>query len=425
MLTRRTLLIIAGLVLLGIALWAAVAALRPLPGRSFAMATGPEGSAYAAFGERYRAALAVHGVELRLVPSSGSYDNLARLSDAESGISAAFVQAGTTSTAESPDLLSLGTMFYEPLWVFCRCPADTRDVSFPERIGTHVSIGPEGSATRALALRLMKMNNVDLARLRFEAFAPERAAEALVGGQLDAVIIDSAWESPGVQRLLADPSLDLVSFPRADAYVALMPHLNKVQLPMGVANLALNRPSQDVTLIAPKAQLAVRSDLHPALQYLLIDAAERIHGGPGVFNGAGAFPAPEQIDLPLSREAQHMYRNGPNFLRRHLPFWLAELVQRLLLLAIPLIGIVYPLTSVAPKVWRWQIDRRVHSVYRDLLRLEKEMRTTPAGRRRDELHAELDELEARVARARLPDSFAAAVYELKQNIRFIQERYGK
>jgi len=425
MLTRRPLLIVLGLVLLGIALWAAVAALRPLPGRSFAMATGPEGSAYAAFGERYRAALAVHGVELRLVPSSGSYDNLVKLGDAESGISAAFVQAGTTSTAESPDLLSLGTMFYEPLWVFCRCPAETRDVSFHERIGTHVSIGPEGSATRALALRLMKMNNVDLARFRFEAFAPERAAEALVGGQLDAVIIDSAWEAPAVQRLLADPSLDLVSFPRADAYVALMPHLSKVQLPMGVANLALNRPSQDVTLIAPKAQLVVRSDLHPALQYLLIDAAERIHGGPGVFNGAGGFPAPEQIDLPLSREAQHMYRNGPNFLRRHLPFWLAELVQRLLLLAIPLIGIVYPLTSVAPKVWRWQIDRRVHSVYRDLLRLEKEMRTTPAGRRRDELHAELDELEARVARARLPDSFAAAVYELKQNIRFIQERYGK
>jgi hypothetical protein len=296
---------------------------------------------------------------------------------------------------------------------------------FPGRIGTHVSIGPEGSATRALALRLMKLNDVDLTRFRFEAFSPERAAEALVADQLDAAIIDTAWESPAVQRLLADPSLDLVSFPRADAYVAMMPHLSKVQLPMGVANLALNRPSQDVTLVAPKAQLVVRSDLHPALQYLLIDAAERIHGGPGVFNVAGAFPAPDQIDLPLSREAQHMYRNGPNFLRRHLPFWLAELVQRLLLLAIPLIGIIYPLTSVAPKIWQWQIDRRVHRVYRDLLRLEKEMQTTPVGPRRDELHAELDELEARVARARLPDSSAAAAYELKQNIRFIQERYGK
>jgi TRAP-type uncharacterized transport system substrate-binding protein len=425
MLNRRTLLIIAGLVLLSVALWAVVVALRPLPSRSFTMATGPEGSAYAAFGERYRAALAAHGIELRLVPTGGSYDNLVRLSDPDSGISAAFVQAGTTSTAQSPDLLSLGTMFYEPLWVFCRCPADTRDVMFPGRIGTHVSIGPEGSATRALALLLMKLNNTDLARFRFEAFSPERAAEALVGGQIDAVVIDTAWESPAVQRLLADPSLDLVSFPRADAYVAMLPYLSKVQLPMGVANLALNRPPQDVTLVAPKAQLVVRSDLHPALQYLLIDAAERIHGGPGVFNGAGAFPAPEQVDLPLSREAQHMYRNGPNFLRRHLPFWLAELVQRLLLLAIPLIGIVYPLTSLAPKVWRWQIDRRVHSVYRDLLRLEKEMRTTPVGPRRDELHAELDGLEARVARARLPDSFAAAVYELKQNIRFIQERYGK
>jgi hypothetical protein len=271
----------------------------------------------------------------------------------------------------------------------------------------------------------MKLNKLDLERFRFEAFSPERAAAALVAGQLDAVIIDTAWESPAVQRLLADPSIDLASFPRADAYVALLPHLSKVRLPMGVASLASNRPSQDVTLIAAKASLVVRSDLHPALQYLLIDAAEKVHGGPGVFNGAGAFPAAEQVDLPLSREAQHMYRSGPNFLRRHLPFWLAELVQRLLLLAIPLVGIVYPLTSVAPQLWRWQMDRRVHGVYRDLLRLEKQIRNAPIGPRRDELHAELDELEARVARARLPDSFAAAAYELKQNIRFIQERYGK
>jgi len=424
-LNRRPLLIVFALALLGIALWAAIVALRPLPGRTFTMATGPEGSAYATLGERYRSALAARGIDLRLVPTGGSYDNAKLLRDPRSGVSAAFVQSGTTTAEESPELLSLGTMFYEPLWVFCRCPTESRDVAFHERIGNHVSIGPEGSATRALALRLLKLNDVDLARFRFEAFSPERAADALVGGQLDAVIVGTAWESPAVRRLLADPSIDLVNFPRADAYVALLPHLSRLKMPMGAGNLALNRPSQDVALIAAKASLVVRSDLHPALQYLLIEAAEKIHGGPGVFNRADAFPAPEQIDLPLSREAQHMYRSGPNFLRRHLPFWLAELVQRLLLLAIPLIGIVYPLTSVAPKLWKWQIDRRVHSVYRDLLRLEKEMQTTPVGPRRDELLAALDELEARVVRARLPDSFAAASYELKQNIRFIQERYGR
>jgi TRAP-type uncharacterized transport system substrate-binding protein len=402
--------------------WAAVAALRPLPERSLTLATGPAGSAYAAFGERYRELLAKQGVTVRLVPTRGSYDNLARLRDPKSGVSAAFVQSGTTSAAESRDLVSLGTLFYEPLWIFCRCPL--KGMAFHENLGTHVSIGPEGSATRALTLKLMKLNGVDPARFRLEGFTPGQAADAMLAGHLDSAIIDTAWGSPAVQRLIADPTINIANFPRADAYVALLPFLSKVTLPMGVANLAENRPPEDVTLIASKASLVVRSDLHPALQYLLIDAATRIHAGRDVFSAAGTFPAPEMIDLPLSDEARSMYSSGPSFLRRHLPFWLAELVERLLLLIVPLVGILYPVIRFAPEAWRWEKERRVRGMYRELRRLEMALREAPDEQRREELHARLDELEARAGRTRLPDSFAAVSYELKQNIRFVQDRYG-
>jgi TRAP-type uncharacterized transport system substrate-binding protein len=413
-------LVLAGLVLVVGLVWVAIVALRPFPERSFTMATGPEGSAYAAFGERYRAILAEHGVELTLVPTNGSSDNIARLRDPRSGVSAAFVQAGTTSVAESPGLVSLGTLFREPLWVFCRCNPSGLDLR--ALLGEHVSIGPAGSATRELTLRLLKLNGIEPGQVRLEGYAPEQAAKALLGGQINAAIIDTAWDSPVVRRLLADRSIGLAGFPRADAYVALLPYLGKVVLPMGVANLAENRPPQDTVLIAPKASLVVRGDLHPALQYLLIDAAMKIHGGPGVFHGEGEFPAPEMIDLPLSDEALHMYRSGPGFLRRHLPFWLAEFVQRLLILVIPLVGIVYPLTTFAPTAWRWQMERRVHRIYRELLSLDMELRRMPAGAPRDELLTRLDDLEGRAARLRLPDSFAAMSYELKQNIRFVQKR---
>ena len=259
-------------------------------------------------------------------------------------------------------------------------------------------------------------------RLRFEEYSPERAAEELEQGRIDVAIVDTAWDSPAVRRMLADPAVGLRSFPRADAYVALLPFLNKVVLPMGVASLAENRPPSDVVMIAPKTSLVVREDLHPALQYLLIDAAMKIHGGPGIFNRAGEFPAAEMMDLPLSAEANHMYRSGPNFLRRHLPFWLAELVQRLLLLAIPLAGLVYPVSRLLPEVWRWEMGRRVHRMYRELLRLERELRDSSPGPAREKLHERLDALEARAVGVRLPDSFAAAAYELKQNIHFVQER---
>ena len=418
----RSLLAAAGLVLAALLLWAAIAALRPMPERSFTMATGPEGSAYAVFGAEYRRLLAQRGVELRLVPTAGSLDNARRLLDPGSGIDAAFVQGGTLESAEAEQLLSLGTVFYEPLWVFCRCEPD--GFALHEALGHHVAIGPEGSASRLLALRLFELNGIDVAKLRIESYPPEEAAEALLAGRIDTAMVDTAWESPVVQGLLAAPSINLVGFPRADAYAARLPFLNRLVLPMGVADLANNRPPQDTLLLAPKASLVVGADLHPALQYLLIDVAARVHGSPGVLHAAGEFPAPEADGIPISDEAQHMYRSGPTFLRRHLPFWLAELMQRMLLLMVPLVGIVYPIVRFAPEAWRWHQQRRVRNMYRELRTLEQALRTTTDAARRHELHARLEDLDARAARVRVSDAFAAHTYELKQNIRFVLERYG-
>jgi TRAP-type uncharacterized transport system substrate-binding protein len=418
---RRALLVIVMLAAVGGALWALLSALRPLPERTLTMAAGPDGSAYRAYAERYRDLLAGQGVTVRLVPTAGTLEDLAKLRDAASGVSAAFVQAGATTLQQSPGLVSLGTMFYEPLWIFCRC--DARGLALQDLAGRHVSIGPVGSATRELALRLMQLNGVDRSEVRFEEYPPEQAAAELESGTIDTAIIDTAWDSPAVRRLLADPTIGMQGIPRADAYIALLPYLDKVVLPMGVASLAENRPSHDVIMLAAKASLIVREDLHPALQYLLIDAAMKIHGGPGVFNRAGTFPAPEMMDFPLSDEANHNYRSGPSFLRRHLPFWLAELVQRLLLLAIPLVGLIYPVSRFAPVIWRWGIDRRLRRMYRELLRLERELRETPPGPAREEIHQRLDALESSALAIRLPESFSAEGYELKHNIRYVQQRY--
>lgn len=418
---RRTLLVVLVLAAAGAALWAALAALRPLPARTLTMAAGPDGSAYRTYAEHYRDLLAKQGVTLRLVPTTGTLDDLAKLRDPTSGVSAAFVQAGVTTQQQSPELVSLGTMFYEPLWIFCRC--DAQGLALQDLAGRHVSIGPVGSATRELALRLMRLNGVDRSKVRFEEFAPERAAAELASGRIDTAIIDTAWDSPAVRRLLADPTISVQGFPRADAYIALLPYLDKVVLPMGVASLADNRPPTDVVMLAAKASLIVREELHPALQYLLIDTAMKVHGGPGIFNRAGVFPAPDMMDIPLSDEANHNYRSGPSFLRRHLPFWLAELVQRLLLLAIPLVGLIYPVSRGAPVIWRWLIDRRLRLMYRELLRLERELRESPPGPGRENIHKRLDALEASALATRLPESFTAAGYELKQNVRYVQERY--
>jgi len=192
-------------------------------------------------------------------------------------------------------------------------------------------------------------------------------------------------------------------------------------LPKGVVDLAANRPPEDTLLIASKASLAVRSELHPALQYLLLRAAAEVHGRPGMFQHAGEFPAAEPIDMPLSEEASDYYRSGPSLLQRSLPFWLAQLVQRTLILVLPIAGIIYPLWSLVPRMYGWRRRRRVDLLYRELRMLESQLRISAAALRGGVLDR-LDELDRRAQELRLPGSYGASIYNLRDHIAAVRER---
>jgi TRAP transporter TAXI family solute receptor len=405
------------------AIWVAIIVLRPLPPRTVTMATGTEGGAYHEIGKRYRDILALHGITLFLIPTAGAVENLARLRDPRSGVDVSLVQGGLTSEKESPGLESLGTMFYEPLWFFHR--GSLGDKGLEGLRGRRVSVGPEGSGTRILALELLARHGIDA---RFAELLPlgfQDAAERLVRGEIDAALVLASWESPVVRRLLAEENIELVSFPRADAHVALSPFLTKLRLPAGVRDLARNRPPRDVTLFAPKASLVVRKELHPAIQSLLLDAAEQIHGGPGIFQQARQFPAAEAIDLPLSDEARQFYRSGRPFLQRHLPFWLAVAIGRLLVLLIPLFGVVYPLFWIMPSLYEWSIRRRIDRIYHELRLVEKDADLREAGRPFAELDDALDRLEERASHLKVPASYSDPLYTLRQHITLVRERVAR
>jgi hypothetical protein len=222
--------------------------------------------------------------------------------------------------------------------------------------------------------------------------------------------------------LLHTTGIRLGSFPRADALIALIPVLTKRVLPAGVADLARNIPPTDVVLVAPKASLAVRRDLHPALQFLLLEAATEIHSTPGIFHLAGEFPALEAIDLPLAEEAHQFHKRGPPFLQRHLPFWLAVLTERLAIALIPLVGVLFPLLRGLPAVRAWYVERRISLFYGELKLLEVEMEGPGALASGSVLIKKLDALEARVSHLRVPEGFAALVYALRHHIRLVRER---
>jgi TRAP-type uncharacterized transport system substrate-binding protein len=401
------------------ALIATVIGLGPLPPRVVVMSTGTPGSTYDLLARRYQAYLKQSGVYLRLLPSAGAVENLGRLNDPHSDVSVAFAQGGLTTEAQSPGLESLGTMFFEPFWFFSRTPVVSR---LENLRGKRMAIGPEGSGTRALASKFLAVNGIDQSFAQWLPMPGAAAGDALLQGQIDAAAMVTSPDSEVVRRLLASSDVNLVGFPRADAYVALYPYLSKLTLPAGVGNLATNRPPTDVTLVAPKASLIVRRSLHPAIQYLLLEAAGEIQSEPNIFQSAGRFPAAEPGDLPLSKGARAFYKTGPPFLQRYLPFWLAVLASRLLVLLIPLVGIVYPLLRFTPALYGWSMRRRIFRLYGELKFIESELEAR-AGSSASDLQLRLQRLEERANQIHLPFSFAPFLYQLRTHIALVRSRF--
>lgn len=390
------------------------------PPRTLVMATGPAGATYDRLGQRYRAALAESGISLELRTTGGAVDNLALLNDASSGISVGFVHGGLTNPEQSPSLVSLGTVSLEPVWIFHR----TQEAA-PPRIeaiwGKTLSIGPPGSGANAIGRRLVAALELDQHEVRVLELPHADGAEALARGEIDILLIVAPWEDAVVQGLMQDASITVSQFRRADAIVARASYLSKVTVPEGVADLADNLPPTDLTLIATQGSLVVREDVHPALQYLLLDAASRIHAAPAVIGREYRYPAADTIDLPLSQQAMQYYKSGRPFLQRYLPFTWAVQTQRLLFLLIPVLGILYPLLRLLPGVYEWIMRHRVYHLYRELKHIERELnRRDPTVRYRD-IEEKLLALEQHAQRMRLPSAFANHLYLFRMHVGLVRQ----
>jgi TRAP transporter TAXI family solute receptor len=399
---------------------AAIVLLGTMPPSAIVMATGPKGGAYQEIGKQYKEALQRSGELLRLVTSAGSLENLALLRNPRSGVNVALIQGGTILRGEAPELESLGTLFYEPLWIFHR--GDWQGLT-PESVrGRRVSIGPVGSGTSTLALELLKRNGLDKLAGELLPLQPQAAADELLAGEIDVAFIIASWSAPAVQRLIADERVSLADVSRADAYTALYPFLSKVTVPAGVGDLAKHLPPKDVTLLAPTASLVVRQDLHPAVKYLLLNTAAQIHSGVGLFQRAGHFPAAEGVDLPLSDVAVQFYKSGQPFWQNTLPFWMASLVGRLLILLIPIIGVLYPMAKFLPALYNWLMRSRISRLYGELKFLENEIEVNGLAAEGHNLTARLNKLEKEANDLKVPIAYVQMIYLLREQVAIVRGR---
>jgi ABC-type nitrate/sulfonate/bicarbonate transport system substrate-binding protein len=432
LLSLRELLFTAGpLVLIGVLLLlGAYKALDPTPPRRVVLATGPEQGAYAQFGQRYAQLLAAHGITVELRATQGAAENLALLRDPASPVDIAFVQGGAgLNTARGTDptddgLVSLGSLFHEPVWLFYRQDAALRLLKRPllggltELAGWRVNVGPPGSGAGNLMDKLFDANRVDTKRLTLLHEPPTPAVVALLEGSSDALVFCAAPESLMVQMLLQTQGIALLDFAQAPAYARRFGFISPVLLPRGVVDLAADLPPRDMQLVAPTAALVARESLHPALAQLFVQAARTVHGEAGWFQRKGDFPAPGGTEWPLAREADRFYRTGPPFLQRYVPFWMANLVDRMWLVLISIVAILIPLSRVVPPLYEFRMRSRIFRWYGQLQALEAELGQRPAP----ELAAELDAIEARVEAVTVPLSYADELYALRGHIQLVRAR---
>ncbi|HEU0197393.1 MAG TPA: TAXI family TRAP transporter solute-binding subunit [Nevskiaceae bacterium] len=408
-------LIVAALAYVGFRL------VRPPP-HVLTISSGPVGSIFYTDAEKYQPILARQGITLRVVASEGSQQNLDRLTDPHSGIDLALVQSGIKADKPADNLVSLGSLFYEPLALFYR---GSQPLSLLSQLrGRYIGVGAPGSGTHLLAMTLLRANGVEPGvQTHFEEIEGEAAAHALLSGRIGAVFLSADSATTAVfHTLMLAPDVHLFDFVQADAYVRRFRYLSALLVPAGTFNLGQNLPRTTIHLVAPTVELLAHADLHPALVDLLIQAAKQVNGQGSLLQRPGEFPAPLQHGWPIDEEAARFYKSGATLIYRYLPFWLASLINRTWLILVPLIVVLIPALEFAPTLYGWVVKNRIYRRYGQLMALERATLGPLTPEQRELLTSRLQDIEHDIIALKMPGAFANDLYILRQHVKFVRSQ---
>ncbi len=414
--------LVIALVLIVGSFWVAAQFIQPAPPRQLVIATGGAGGAYQRYAAEYKQVFDKYGIKLVERPTTGAIENIKLLRDAGESVDAAFVQGGTGESIEGDGLASLGALYYEPLWIFYRegiAPEPLQHVAALK--GRRIAVGGVGSGTRQLAMDVLHANNMDNGATKLVDIGGLEVVEALASHKVDAAFVVGPTQSAAVWVLLYTPGIKVMSLGNAETYVRTFPYLSSVVLPEGAVDLVRDIPNHEISMVAPMATVVVRSTTHPAHIDLLLQAIKEVHGRPGIFHRPGDFPKSLGVDFPLAPEAERYYKSGKPFLQRYLPFWAATLIDRLVVMLIPLFAILIPVVRFAPTIYGWRVRSRIYRRYGELKFLEADVVSEPSRHTQDEWLEKLDAIERSINRIPIPLTFSDMLYTLRSHLAIVRE----
>jgi len=412
--------VVPAILVIGGAFWATFQFIEPAPPKTITISTGSTKGAYYAFGKNYAEILKRSDIELKVLSSAGSLDNLKRLRSKEQPIELALMQGGVSMAAERDGLMSLGRIFLEPVWVFYRSDLEIKRLT--DLTNKRIAVGPKNSGTRQLANALLSINGISAKTAQLLTLSGSSAIDALEDGRVDAVFLVVAPRSPFIQGLLKKKNLKLMNFERAEAYTRIFPYLSKITLPEGTIDFVNNIPSQNVNLIAPSAALVAKENLHPALAGLLIQALKEVHSKGDVFQKTAEFPKMNDPEYLVTSDTKRSYKDGVPFLQRYLPFWLASFLQRSFILLLPIATVLFPIFKLAPLLYNWRIRNRLLHWYQQLKTLEHNINLDESNELFTTNRDELERIETAVQSIPVPKEFSDQFYHLRGAISLVRKR---
>ena len=393
----------------------------PAPPKKIVVSISKQDGNYQAYASLYGVLLQQNGVTLEIRESEGPLQSLEELRKEDADVDMAFMPGGVARLETTAGLVSLGSLYYEPLWIFHH-----KEKLKVERLsdlkGKRIAIGRPGSGSYILSGMLLNAGGVTRENSTLLEVGDDDAAHALRNGTVDAVFLSGVSTTPLIQEVAEIPGVALASLTDAEAYSRQFNFLHRLVLPEGALSLASHIPPHEVQMLAPTVTLVARESMHQALVYLVLKVISRVHGAPGMLQQAREFPSGKDAEFELSSQAAHFYESGPPFLDRYLPFWAATFVSRVLIILLPLAALAIPLSRIAPAVYTWLVKSRIYKLYGELRFLEMQLRHSQQPDELPRFRKELDAIESKVNNLRLPVAFSSHLYELRSHIGLVRAR---
>ena len=420
-LTKELLKAVIPIVLLiSLALVAAYHLIDAAPPKKIVIALNGQSANYKAYASIYQALLKNDGISLEIRETTGDIENVALLKDPASQVDLAIVQDGVTRSEGAGTLQSLGSLYYEPVWVLCRCDAKVDHLAHFK--GKRIAIGKEGEGANLLAVKLLEKSGLNKHNTRILNIGGKASVESLLNQSADAAILVDSIDSSLVKKALTKKGIRLVDLDDAEAYTKHFSYLHRLSLPESTIDIQRNTPSTSINLVSPTVTLLANENLHPALIYLMMKVITQVHHSEGLLSANNEFPAIKTSEVAPSTQALNFYKSGPPFLDKYLPFWAATLISRTAIVIIPILAILIPLIKFIPSIYNSFLRFRLFKYYGELRFIEMQLRQEKDSENWAFFYQKLDDIEDRVSGMKLPISFSQYIYELRVNIQFVRSQ---